>query len=422
MNNIRNEAITILNLTEENICTMQEYLSFLRKYTGESTGDLSKVIVKNDNEPVKSKTAILKYEMKEGEKGRIKLSSNNTKRLYEHFFDMAIKNKKKGNYFLLNFLTAAFFFNTDLEYSEQKTVEIRNQLVSNIKKLLETNDENAYKLLNSEKYFPDFVINKQNEKDWKLDNIKVAEKPIDIMITREWGVPGCDPVMLIINGDDLRKTISKNLESLIKISDLSNKEICTELNISESGLRHFIKNDSELSLSQAKKILELLPDKEDINITLNIFIELSHHYFKNQKYEARIEEKVKDYANAKKYLSKETEENCIKSLLADEVKKLYEKNIKNGLLFLDGLLPPDKYFLSDNNTTQNYYGKSKIKKTEKEYYFEGDHILSAKPVFLKEEDNSLLYQEFYENISSFLDKNKLTEKQKKELIQLIKHN
>lgn len=413
MSNIRNEAITILNLTEENICTMQEYLSFFRKYTGESTGDLSKVIVKNDNEPVKSKTAILKYEMKEGEKGRIKLSSNNTKRLYKHFFDMAIKNKKKGNYFLLNFLTAAFFFSTDLKYSEQKTIEIRNQLVSNIKKLLETNDENAYKLLNSEKYFPDFVINKQNEKDWKLDNIKVAEKPIDIMITREWGVPGCDPVMLIINGDDLRKIISKNLESLIKISDLSNKEICTELNISESGLRHFIKNDSELSLSQAKKILELLPDKEDVNKTLNIFIKLSHHNIIDQKYEARIEEKVKDYANAKKYLSKK------------EAEKLYEQNIKDACLVLDGLPPPDKYFLSDKNTTQNYYSKSIKLQNEKENLFLADHIVTARPLNIMEEvtlNNSNLYKQFYENISSFLYKNKLTEEQKKDLIKLIEQN
>ena len=72
MNQFYESALNELIYTEKNIETMQKYLKFLRKNTKSTIKDVSAVMVKSDGKQLTPST-YTKFEMEEGQKGRIKI-------------------------------------------------------------------------------------------------------------------------------------------------------------------------------------------------------------------------------------------------------------------------------------------------------------------------------------------------------------
>lgn len=324
------ELINRLKLTEANVNTMQENLKLLRKISDSSLQQLSGIIKRNNNRPLKSPTAVLKYEASKGTKGRINLSVDNVKRLYEYFYNIAYEKSKDGNYLLLNFLTVAFFFPPSNVLYEQKSIDIQNQLLCNFKEIIKT--DAGKKKANTNTFFPDYIIDSNNITKWKLKNNNINEKPIDIWCSKDWKVPGCNPINFITNGDELRQEISRNIGLLIRNSNLSIQKVCRTLEISESGLRHFINHDSELSISQTIKVLEMIGQKEErnVNFTLSQLEELS---YENLFLKKKINELKKEHTHDN-ILKKRKEECNRQGVCCDHIVSAKELYNNDDLIYL----------------------------------------------------------------------------------------
>lgn len=317
MNNFFESALNELVYTEKNIETMQKNLRFLRQYTKSSIKDVAAIMVKSNGEPLTTST-YTKFEMEEGQKGRIKLSVQNTINLYEYFYKIAYENFKKKHYYLINFLASAFFFETKTEEYLIKDEDIQKSLLKYFFSL--THEEADKKII-----FPYMDISEKNKGEWKIPTYKKnLEKPIRIWGTYEWEVPGNDVISLITKGEELRHLLSEYFKPITKLSKVPPKKLASVLGIATSGLKYYESDNfkNEISLAQAIELLKILPKKEDIISIIQILLIFTNTKFDNDTYNI-FKKNIFDYSEAKNKLSEES------------VNVLYKYLIKSQIFYLE---------------------------------------------------------------------------------------
>ncbi len=350
MNTFIERALNELIYTEKNIETMQKYLKFLRNNSNCSMKDISSVMVKSNGEPLTPST-YTKFEMEEGQRGRIRLSIQNTINLYKYFYNIAYKDFKNNHFYLINFLTSAFYFYTDTKYYSIKNEDIQE-------KLLEYFFSLTYEKADKKIIFPDMYITEQNIKEWNLPTYKKEiNKPIHIWGSHEWEVPGIDYIFLITKGEKLRKLLSYYFKPITRISGIQSNELADVLGIATSGLKYYETNTFEISLSQAIELLKILPENEDIIsiIELLLIFTETNDFSDIQK---TVEKNILDYSKAKNILSKESVALLYKLLIEDQIFYI-ENNFSNFLNFSIEKKITIEYLLKDksldkfNNFTKN---------------------------------------------------------------------
>lgn len=348
MNNFFESALNELVYTEKNIDTMQKNLRFLRQYTKSSIKDIAAIMVKSNGEPLTTST-YTKFEMEEGQKGRIKLSIQNTINLYKYFYEIAYENFKKKHYYLINFLVSAFFFETKTEEYLIKDEDIQESLLKYFFSL--THEEADKKII-----FPYMDISEKNKDEWNIPTYKKnLEKPIRIWETYEWEVPGNDVSSLITKGEELRHLLSEYFKPITKLSKVPPKKLASVLGIATSGLKYYESDNfkNEISLAQAIELLKILPEKEDIISIihiLKIFTDTKSEFDNDtyNKFYNIFKKNIFEYSEAKNKLSEEYVNVLYKYLIKRQIFYL-ENQLSNFVTFPIEKTITIEYLLSDKS-------------------------------------------------------------------------